>query len=68
MNTNYYLEGKFIKYRQAELIAQAQHEALIRELKQTGKPRAKTGTSKREDKVKFNWFFAPKKHSASPMN
>lgn len=68
MNTIYYLEEKIIEYRRNELIAQAQREALVRELKQTGKHRTKTGTRKRENIVRFNRFFGTKNRSASPMN
>ncbi|OJV92123.1 MAG: hypothetical protein BGO39_09360 [Chloroflexi bacterium 54-19] len=68
MNTIYYLEEKFIEYRQNELIAEARREAMVRELKQSGKQRTKAGDQKREHKVKFNWFFGTKNRSASPMN
>jgi hypothetical protein len=65
---NYYLDEKFMEYRKTELIAQAQHEALVRELKQAGKHHTTTGSRKRESKVKFNWFFGAKNHSAAGMN
>ncbi len=67
MNTNYYLDEKFMEYRQTELIAQAQCEALVRELKQAAAEPLKARNRTKENKPKFNWFLI-KKRPASPIN
>ena len=68
MNTNYYLEENLMKDRQNELLAQAQREALVRELKKAVVERGKARNRTKENKPKFNWFFGTKNRSASRMN
>jgi hypothetical protein len=65
---NYYLDEKFMEHRKAEFLDTARREALVRELKQTGKHRTKTGSRTSRNKVKFNWFFGPKNRSATGTN
>jgi hypothetical protein len=64
---NYYLEEKLMLYRRSDLLAEAQREALTRQLKQAAAERAKARNWTRENKPKFNWFFGLKNRSAAGM-
>ena len=65
---NYYLDEKFLKYRQNDFLAQAQHERLARHLKQVAAESLKASNQAKGNKPKFNWLFGPKHHSAAGLN